>query len=181
MQLKSWDEIFQSTDKEIVEKKCHEEGFDPEWKKDGGLRLWGTQEVSKQHPISGVEAWYNHLAIFHASSPAGEYQRICDFRPTEENRSILEMARSLEKDMREKPPEDLSMHTFYGDGSEIPEEDIEHVRDLLLTGKHCNEDDLKVIDKEIKAVVNKSAEFAKESPEPALEELWTDIYAQAEA
>jgi pyruvate dehydrogenase E1 component alpha subunit len=57
---------------------------------------------------------------------------------------------------------------------------IEHVRDLLLTGKHCNEDDLKVIDKEIKAVVNKSAEFAKESPEPALEELWTDIYAQAE-
>ena len=58
---------------------------------------------------------------------------------------------------------------------------IEHVRDLLLTGKHCNEEDLKAIDKEIKAVVNKSAEFAKESPEPALEELWTDIYAQAEA
>ena len=57
---------------------------------------------------------------------------------------------------------------------------IEHVRDLLLTGKHCNEEDLKAIDKEIKAVVNKSAEFAKESPEPALEELWTDIYAQAE-
>ena len=58
---------------------------------------------------------------------------------------------------------------------------IEHVRDLLLTGKHCNEDDLKTIDKEIKAVINKSAEFAKESPEPALEELWTDIYAQVEA
>ena len=57
---------------------------------------------------------------------------------------------------------------------------IEHVRDLLLTGKHCNEEELKAIDKEIKAVVNKSAEFAKESPEPALEELWTDIYAQAE-
>ena len=57
---------------------------------------------------------------------------------------------------------------------------IEHVRDLLLTGKHCNEEDLKAIDRAIKAVVNKSAEFAKESPEPALEELWTDIYAQAE-
>ena len=35
----------------------------------------------------------------------------------------------------------------------------------------------KAIDKEIKAVVNESAEFSKESPEPALEELWTDIYA----
>ena len=47
----------------------------------------------------------------------------------------------------------------------------------LLTGKHATEDDLKAIDKEIKAVVNESAEFAKTSPEPALEELWTDIYA----
>ena len=54
---------------------------------------------------------------------------------------------------------------------------IEHVRDLLLTGKHATEDDLKAIDKEIKEIVNKSADFAKTSPEPALEELWTDIYA----
>jgi pyruvate dehydrogenase E1 component alpha subunit len=54
---------------------------------------------------------------------------------------------------------------------------IEAVRSMLLTGKHATEDDLKAIDKEIKATVNASAEFAKESPEPALEELWTDIYA----
>ncbi|MAC81264.1 MAG: pyruvate dehydrogenase (acetyl-transferring) E1 component subunit alpha [Rhodobacteraceae bacterium] len=52
---------------------------------------------------------------------------------------------------------------------------IEHVRDLLLTGGHATEEDLKAIDKDIKAVVNASAEFAKESPEPAPEELWTDI------
>jgi pyruvate dehydrogenase E1 component alpha subunit len=29
--------------------------------------------------------------------------------------------------------------------------------------------------------VNESAEFAKESPEPDLAELWTDIYAEVEA
>ena len=56
---------------------------------------------------------------------------------------------------------------------------IEHVRELLLTGKHATEDDLKAIDKEIKGIVNASAEFAKESPIPAAEELWTDIYADA--
>ena len=56
---------------------------------------------------------------------------------------------------------------------------IEAVRTMLLQGKHASEDDLKAIDKEIKAIVNESAEFAKESPEPALEELWTDIYADA--
>jgi pyruvate dehydrogenase E1 component alpha subunit len=54
---------------------------------------------------------------------------------------------------------------------------IEHVRDLLLTGKHATEDDLKSIDKEIKDIVNASAEFAKDSPEPDPSELWTDIYA----
>jgi pyruvate dehydrogenase E1 component alpha subunit len=54
---------------------------------------------------------------------------------------------------------------------------IEHVRDLLLGAGHASEEDLKAIDKEIKEVVNASAEFAKDSPEPALSELWTDIYA----
>ncbi len=54
---------------------------------------------------------------------------------------------------------------------------IENVRELLLTGKHATEDDLKAIDKEIKDIVNEAAEFSKESPEPPLEELWTDIYA----
>ncbi len=54
---------------------------------------------------------------------------------------------------------------------------IEHVRELLLQGKHATEDDLKAIDKDIKAVVSDAADFARESPEPALEELWTDIYA----
>ncbi len=54
---------------------------------------------------------------------------------------------------------------------------IEHVRELLLQGKHASDDDLKAIDREIKVIVNEAAEFAKESPEPALSELWTDIYA----
>jgi len=56
---------------------------------------------------------------------------------------------------------------------------IEHVRSMLLAGKHASEDDLKAIDKEIKGTVNAAAEFSKTSPEPALAELWTDIYADA--
>ncbi|MFQ5437623.1 MAG: pyruvate dehydrogenase (acetyl-transferring) E1 component subunit alpha [Paracoccaceae bacterium] len=54
---------------------------------------------------------------------------------------------------------------------------IDHVRDLLTGGKHATEDDLKAIDKEIKARINASAAFAQSSPEPELDELWTDIYA----
>jgi pyruvate dehydrogenase E1 component alpha subunit len=51
------------------------------------------------------------------------------------------------------------------------------VRDLLVNAGLATDDDLKAIDKDIKAIVNESAEFAKDSPEPAFSELWTDIYA----
>ena len=54
---------------------------------------------------------------------------------------------------------------------------IEHVRSLLLTGNHATEDELKAIDREIKEIVNDSAEFAKDSPEPDVAELWTDVVA----
>lgn len=138
MQLKSWDDMFQSSDRAVVEQKCRDEGFEAEWKNDGGLRLWGTQAVSRLHPESGEEAWYNHLAIFHVSSPAGEYQRIYNFRPTEENLTFLNIARDLEKGMREKPAQDRSMHTFYADGSEIPDADIEHVRDVIWKNIQIN-------------------------------------------
>jgi len=53
---------------------------------------------------------------------------------------------------------------------------IEHVRDLLLSGKHATEEDLKAIDKEIKGIVSDAADFSKDSPEPTEAELWTDIY-----
>ncbi len=54
---------------------------------------------------------------------------------------------------------------------------IDHVRDLILAGKLAGEDDLKALDKEIRAVVNAAAKFAQESPEPDESELWTDVYA----
>ena len=54
---------------------------------------------------------------------------------------------------------------------------IDHIRDMLVTGKHATEDELKAIDKDVKKIVSEAADFASESPEPALEELYTDIYA----
>src|SRR5690606_14293697 len=50
---------------------------------------------------------------------------------------------------------------------------IDHVRDLLLAAKLATEEELKAIDKEIRAVVNEAAQFAQESPEPDEAELWT--------
>ena len=54
---------------------------------------------------------------------------------------------------------------------------IDHVRDLLVAAKLATEDELKAIDREIKAVINEAAQFAQDSPEPDEAELWTDVYA----
>ena len=51
---------------------------------------------------------------------------------------------------------------------------IEQVRQRLLAMK-VPEDDLKKIDAEVRQIVNESADFAQNDPEPDASELWTDI------
>ncbi len=55
---------------------------------------------------------------------------------------------------------------------------IVHVRDLLTSNELTNESELKNIDLDIKAIVSKSANFARTNPEPDASELWTDVYAE---
>jgi pyruvate dehydrogenase E1 component alpha subunit len=52
---------------------------------------------------------------------------------------------------------------------------IEQVRKRLLENGWSKEEDLNAIDKEIRVVVNESADFASSDPEPDPAELWTDI------
>lgn len=52
---------------------------------------------------------------------------------------------------------------------------IDRARMVLLDGKHIDEAQLKEIDRDVKAVVAEAADFAQTSPEPAPDELYTDI------
>lgn len=54
---------------------------------------------------------------------------------------------------------------------------IDHIREMLTQGGHATDDELKAIDKDIKKIVSEAADFATTSPEPALDQLYTDIYA----
>jgi len=54
---------------------------------------------------------------------------------------------------------------------------IEHYGAKLIERGVTNEDELKAIDKDIRAIVNSAAEFATESHDPAPEELYTDVLA----
>ena len=56
---------------------------------------------------------------------------------------------------------------------------IDMAKARLLDEKWVTEDELKAIDKEIKAIVVDSAEFAQTSPEPDPSELYTDVLLEA--
>ncbi len=55
---------------------------------------------------------------------------------------------------------------------------IEMFKKVLLEAGHTDEDKLKTIEKEIRARVTASADFAQESPEPDPAELWTDVLVE---
>jgi pyruvate dehydrogenase E1 component alpha subunit len=52
---------------------------------------------------------------------------------------------------------------------------IENFRARLLSEKIVTEDELKAVEKEIKAIVAEAASFAEASPEPSASELYTDV------
>jgi pyruvate dehydrogenase E1 component alpha subunit len=53
---------------------------------------------------------------------------------------------------------------------------IEQVRVRILENKLASEDDLKKVDAAVRDIVNESAEFATNDPEPDVAELWTNVY-----
>ena len=54
---------------------------------------------------------------------------------------------------------------------------IDTLRSLLIEKHKISEKEFKAKDAEIKGIVTQASDFALESPEPAIEELWTDVYA----
>ncbi|RAK63268.1 pyruvate dehydrogenase (acetyl-transferring) E1 component subunit alpha [Hymenobacter edaphi] len=57
---------------------------------------------------------------------------------------------------------------------------IENVRAVILERQYATEDELQAIDDRIKAAVAESVEFAEKSPFPPAEELYQDVYVQAD-
>ncbi len=56
---------------------------------------------------------------------------------------------------------------------------IEQVKRRLLDKEWASAEDLKEVDAQVRKIVTAAAEFATSAPQPADEELWTDVYAQA--
>lgn len=104
----SWEEAFQTENREQVEDYCRSSNIAFEWFDDGyGLHTHQVRPAAITHDPTGERLWFNQAHLFHVSS--------------------------LEPGLRESltslfPAERLPRHAFYGDGTPIDEEVLHEVR-----------------------------------------------------
>lgn len=106
-----WQTVFQTEDRAQVEAYCASVGIAVEWKEGNRLRTRQVGPALVRHPRNDEILWFNHATFFHVSTlPA----------------SVRD---ALQADFSD---DDLPQNTFYGDGSPIEPEVLEHLRAVYL-------------------------------------------------
>ena len=109
-----WTEVFCTQDKAEVEKYCYENDIEFEWLADNGLRTKQLLPATAVHPITRESLWFNQAHLFHVSALGEDIQR--------------ELINS-------KGKENLPRNTYFGDGTDIPDETLALIRNLYETHK----------------------------------------------
>lgn len=131
-QLKPWDALFGTADREEIERICGENEFSVQWLEGDRLRLIHFQEATRAHPVDGRPVWFNHSQVFHPSQAKGEYRRIAERYDRLRMRGLALVASTLSAMERAFHGEDgIAMNCTYGDGSPITFAEMEAVRDAI--------------------------------------------------
>ena len=106
----TWEEFFHTTDRAKVEQMCRDAGSDFEWKADGGLRVINRTKGVVKHPKTKEDMFFNQVQIHHI---------YCVDEDTREGlRALFD-------------EQDLPRNVYYGDGSEIPDETMQHLGEVF--------------------------------------------------
>ncbi len=106
-----WETVFQTTDRRVMEQYCRAAGIEFEWKGENRVRTRQVRRAAARHPRTGEMVWFNHAVVLHVST----------LPP-----SLGGMLRKMFKE------EDLPNNTTFGDGSSIPAEALDDVRQAYL-------------------------------------------------
>lgn len=107
----SWQEVFQTDDRAIVDEYCTNSGLEHEWLGDDRLRTAQHRPAVISHPHSGEPLWFNQAHLFHPSSLGSEVYNWL---------------------IRRYGVEQLPRNAFYGDGTPIPLEVLDVIRSVYL-------------------------------------------------
>ncbi|MDG4786449.1 TauD/TfdA family dioxygenase [Micromonospora sp. WMMD1102] len=108
---KSWQDTFETADRDEVEAFLSSTEASWEWKSDGGLRVTQDRPSTTRHPVTGVEVWFNQSDQWHPAALGDD------------------TAKSLAEVL---PPDELPQSVTFADGSPIPDEYVIQVRDRGL-------------------------------------------------
>ena len=103
---KSWQETYETADRDVVEEHCRTHNVEFRWT-DTGLFTRTLRDAVIDHPVSGETVWFNQADQFHAMAPG------CRVDPND--------AQRFSRD-------DWPCHATYGDGSEIAMDDLMEIR-----------------------------------------------------
>ncbi|MFF9117919.1 TauD/TfdA family dioxygenase [Streptomyces massasporeus] len=104
-----WQEVFQTTDRSVVEAYCRQSGTRFEWTGNDGLRTTSVRQAVATHPRTGETVWFNHAHVFHTSTLPAEVVGVL---------------------VGEYGLEGLPRNAYYGDGEEIEDEVVDLIRTL---------------------------------------------------
>src|SRR5262245_54358160 len=126
-----WDDYFLTTDRAEVEAQCRAAQFGFEWTSDDGLRLVIDQTITREHPVTGETAWCNQFLSYQPSSSAREFGRIYRLRPDFRHWYMWQFVRLAAFFKERSPISSLPNHCSYSDGSRVPLEDLEALRETV--------------------------------------------------
>ncbi|HET9982346.1 MAG TPA: TauD/TfdA family dioxygenase [Longimicrobiales bacterium] len=106
----TWEEFFHTSDRAKVEEMCRAAGSEYEWRPDGGLRIMTRTPGVVKHPKTGEDLFFNQVQLHHI------------YCVDEETREGL---RALFDD------DELPRNVYYGDGTPIPDEVMEHIGEVF--------------------------------------------------
>ncbi|MFC6978839.1 TauD/TfdA family dioxygenase [Microbulbifer taiwanensis] len=108
----SWQDTFETQDKDEVTEFCKKSNIDFEWKKDGGLRTMQLGLGVATHPVTKEKVWFNQADQFHASNHPPDYY-------------------AAMVDMCGGKLDELPQHACFGDGSEMSDEVLDSIRNAF--------------------------------------------------
>ena len=105
----AWQNVFQTTDRTVIEDYCRRAGIEFEWKDNNRLRTSQVCQAVAAHPKTGTMVWFNQAHLSHISSLAPAVRA-----------SLLSVFKE----------EDLPRNVYYGDGSSIDTSTLDEIREI---------------------------------------------------
>jgi alpha-ketoglutarate-dependent taurine dioxygenase len=147
--MKGWQDVFGTPDKAAVVAELRETGQDFCWEGDN-LRICSQQAAVETHPLSGEKIWFNHTLVFHFTMLSSELYRVYKRMGGLKYRLLSWFYWFLKFwFFSVRGSSRVGFHTSFGDGSDIPEGHLEHVRDVVwknMVFNHWKQGDVVMID-----------------------------------